>query len=391
MKIGTGASSNCVLDTIINLHWNHHTLFLSLPVHMSKKHKSTPSVQEMKEQALLCRKKEELHAHFEHLLKQLVDSPDKYKRGEFRYIREFVTFIEGHRDDFPHVMGDKLYDTKVPADNNWTNPTPSIGYIQALAQRRENTSDAFPTPIVQVVHRETKFRPQGFVDSLFKNGRETNTQAPMQFTHLSLRDGDNNTMLGRMACHNTQEARKLKPGDIIKLTLFTELTYRIGDSAPMPGVVIINYSRVGYASLPVDINNPLVCAGSDLDRTSLSTAKEHTVENESIIQKDITNPECTFKNRLCSKHGVSLICCICESNPVAELDLQTVKEDCYFATHEVADMTNSQKRCMIYWWYATNIYSICGKGRRLQLPDCLVHAVRKEYPEPDGVYTGFSF
>lgn len=105
MKIGRGASSNCVLDTIINLHWNHHTLFLSLPVHMSKKHKSTPSAQEMKEQALLCRKKEELHAHFEHLLKQLVDSPDKYKRGEFRYIREFVTFIEGHRDDFPHVMG----------------------------------------------------------------------------------------------------------------------------------------------------------------------------------------------------------------------------------------------------------------------------------------------
>ncbi|KAL3802370.1 hypothetical protein HJC23_007195 [Cyclotella cryptica] len=113
---------------------------------MSKKHKSTPSAQEMKEQALLCRKKEELHAHFEHLLKQLVDSPDKYKRGEFRYIREFVTFIEGHRDDFPHVMGDKLYDTKVPADNNWTNPTPSIGYIQALAQRREDHVRCIPHP-----------------------------------------------------------------------------------------------------------------------------------------------------------------------------------------------------------------------------------------------------
>jgi hypothetical protein len=345
---------------------------------MSKKHKSTPSAQEMKEQALLCRKKEELHAHFEHLLKQLVDSPDKYKRGEFRYIREFVTFIEGHRNEFPHVMGDKLYDAKVPADNNCNSPTLSIGYIQALAERREGTSDAYPTPILQVVHRETKFRPQGFVDSSFKNGRESNTQAPMQFTHLSLRDGDNNTMLGRMACHNTQEARKLKPGDIVKLSLFTELTYRIGDSDPMPGVVIINYSRVGYASLPVDINNPLVCAGSDLIGTTLSTAAEHTVENENNIQNDITNTECTFKNRLCSKHGVSLICCICESNPVSELDLQTVKEDCYFATHEVADMTNSQKRCMIYWWYATNIYSICGKGRRLQLPDCLVRTCCSE-------------
>ena len=111
---------------------------------MGKKHKSTPSAQEMKEQAQICRNKEELHAHFEHLLKQLVDNPEKYKRGEFRYICKFVTFIEGHRDDFPHVMGDKLYEAKVSADNNWTNKTPSTGYIQALAQRREDTSDASP-------------------------------------------------------------------------------------------------------------------------------------------------------------------------------------------------------------------------------------------------------
>ncbi|KAL3794905.1 hypothetical protein HJC23_004282 [Cyclotella cryptica] len=103
-------------------------------------------------------------------------------------------------------------------------------------------------------------------------------------------------MLGQIACHLTHEARKLKPGDIIKLDLFTELMHRIGNSAGMPGVVIINYSRVGYASLPVEINSPLVCSGAYHNGTTPSTATKPTIENEANLQRDITNPEYTFKN-----------------------------------------------------------------------------------------------
>ena len=86
-----------------------------------------------------------------------------------------------------------------------------------------------------------------------------------------------------------------------------------------------------------------------------------------------------------------MIGCICELHPVQRLNLQTLKEDCYFAKDEVEQMTNSQKRCMIYWWYATNIYSICGKNKRRQLPNCLVKAVRDAYPEADDIYEGFHF
>ena len=105
----------------------------------------------------------------------------------------------------------------------------------------------------------------------------------------------------------------------------------------------------------------------------------------------VENVECTFNKRLCSKHGMNMITCICKSCPAKDLDLQTLKEDCYFATTAVDNMTNSQKRCMIYWWYATNIYSICGKRQHMMLPDCLVQMVRNTYPELDGNYTGFAF
>ena len=46
---------------------------------------------------------------------------------------------------------------------------------------------------------------------------------------------------------------------------------------------------------------------------------------------------------------------------------------------------------MMYWWYATNVYSLCGKGNRGKLPDCLEYAIKKTYPEPEGVaYSQYS-
>ncbi len=85
-----------------------------------------------------------------------------------------------------------------------------------------------------------------------------------------------------------------------------------------------------------------------------------------------------------------MINCVTNTNPVDRLDLATVREDCYFADKKVEDMNNSEKHCMIYWWF-TNLYSICGKNKCRQLPNCLVKAVHDEYPEADDIYEGFHF
>jgi hypothetical protein len=82
--------------------------------------------------------------------------------------------------------------------------------------------------------------------------------------------------------------------------------------------------------------------------------------------------------------------CVCEVIPVNQRNLQAIKEDCYFATDNLESMSNSHKRNMIYWWYATNVFSISGKGTRGQLPLCLEYEIRKEFPNPDGVpYKGY--
>jgi hypothetical protein len=46
---------------------------------------------------------------------------------------------------------------------------------------------------------------------------------------------------------------------------------------------------------------------------------------------------------------------------------------------------------MLYWWYATNVYSLSGKGHRGKLPDCLEYAIKKHFPPEDNEeeYTQF--
>ena len=195
-------------------------------------------------------------------------------------------------------------------------------------------------------------------------------------------------MLGRVATHLSAEARKLKEGDIIMLHLFTELTHKLGTSSPKPAVFILEYSHVSYAKLATDIHKPLSC-----DFSNLSTKSNTTTATTGTAQKVVSesDAECSQGNRLCSVYGISMLQCVTKTNPVERLDLVTVSEDCFFADKKVEEMNNSEKRCMIYWWYATNIYSICGKNKRRQLPNCLVKAVRDTYPEADDIYEGFHF
>ena len=89
--------------------------------------------------------------------------------------------------------------------------------------------------------------------------------------------------------------------------------------------------------------------------------------------------------------GASTVLCLCDTNTVENINLEIVREYCYFATTEVLKMSNSWKRNMLYWWYMTNTYNICGKGTRVDPLACLKYAIRKAYPSEreDGMYQIF--
>ena len=149
-------------------------------------------------------------------------------------------------------------------------------------------------------------------------------------------------------------------------------------------------------AVPTSINAPMHCVDytdAEMEEQALLGAATHATETE--VRKDgvyekLLEVKCTSDHRYCSAHGVAMVVCICESDPVELLNLETIREYCWFATMSVAKMDNRLKRNMLYWWYMTNTYNVCGKGNRKDPPACLKESIRKCYPSEDGWYMKFN-
>ena len=306
-------------------------------------------------------RKEQLHQQFSHMLHSIQEHPPLYRRPEFQYLRDFVDLVSSNRVIFPEIVGDNhLQLSSVVKNGEVSISPPTKGLVQSLAKNTDLTiidRDFDGRPILQVLSRETMYRQPAFKGPSFGKMKH---QVPIQFTHVRFLDGDNNQFLGRFVVHLTAESRKLKTGDIIRLESYTKMTHCVEEETPKPAVFIAKFSVIGYNAIPdLDtINDPLTC--------TISPVGHGSIQGKGPIGTDAM--PCETGKCGCSMYCVSFVSCICITNPVDRLNLKTVKEDCYFADKELDQMTECEKRCMIYWWDATNIYLICGKNKCLQLP-----------------------
>lgn len=319
------------------------------------------------------------------LLDTVATKASLWLEDSFRFLRNFVLLVTNNRQRFPIMMGDSNEELEM---NEQETPTTELtkGYIYAVAHGQD-TSELTSTPIMSVLSRETGFR-----DVLQHEG--TKTHQKVKLTHLTLVDGDGHQIHARMATHIADRGRSLGEGDIIRLDLFTELTYHVNEtSKPMPAILIINYTRVGHKPLPI--------LSKEEKKTKMIEYKGalpiQSTEESEVQRADVPDPlkdpppECTYDNRLCRKFGVNFIArCICDEIPVKERDLNVIAEDCYLISEPVEKLKMKSKRIMLYWWYATNIYSLRGKGNRGRLPVCLEYAIKAAYPETDSsMWTGY--
>ena len=90
--------------------------------------------------------------------------------------------------------------------------------------------------------------------------------------------------------------------------------------------------------------------------------------------------ECVFR--------LGLICCVAKSFPVLKLNFEDIF--CYHATvvncpyaSRWGELTNSDKRRCLHWWYAVNICSMLSEGGAL--PCCLTQAIEDAFPYNYGV------
>ena len=277
---------------------------------------------------------------------------------------------------FPLQIGDTACELTEVQD---TTPLLTKDYIISLAAQ-DGKALSKANPILAVVCRRT-----GFQETTTLNQTKPSQAQRVKLTQLTLMDGDNNQIHARLATHLTDTGRNLGEGDIICLDMFSSLTYHVNDVSQLfPALFVQRFHTIGHHPLPAQesINDILQCNNLNVNWNN-SENNDHPPQYYVYPRKQ-PKPKCTYENRLCRKFGVNFIArCICDEIPPSQQDLAVVAEDCYLITQPFETLSNKSKRLMLYWWYATNIYSLCGKGRRGKLPDCLEYEIKRLFLPED--------
>lgn len=314
----------------------------------------------------------------EALLYQIKSKPRIYSSKRMRFLREFVSLVQRDPVTYPSRRGD---DTVQLAPLLNVSNSLTCGFVQALTELKSGSS-VCDSPVLSVLTKDTKHHDD-------RTGRQDPQR--VKLTEMELIDGDGQQIHARLNIALTETGRLLRRGDRIRLDLFSEVMFRANSSSPrLPALFISALSRLGSEVLDDDDIAPEISACT---RTLASEQADSVVpeyDGDPIDPRKDAKPKCTDEHRFCAVYGLRFLGCVCDVIPVADCNLATLKEDCYFATDDLAKMSNSHKRNMIFWWYATNVFSIVGKHKIGRLPLCLEYAVREAYPNPaDEPYKGF--
>ena len=142
-------------------------------------------------------------------------------------------------------------------------------------------------------------------------------------------------------------------------------------------IVIREFEVEGHYELPPELMGTAKRRIRAMTGKTLPTKK---CRQNTTTSGNITNKSCICNGGECSKHGVVFVTCITECIPVGRVPLAFVARECVFATRKIDEMTPSDKRFLIYYYYATTVYQFHGRGNRVELPECIKRAVRSLHP-----------
>lgn len=196
------------------------------------------------------------------------------------------------------------------------------------------------------------------------------TRKKWRFTAV---DGSNGILLLRIDSTLNTAAMSLDPGSIAEITSSFPVYFNYeDDNDDRCAIVVQKFEIIGKRDVPEDLpkNNKKA-----IRKKRLKTEEVPTSHNDPSTKEQ---PCCN--GSLCSKHGVSFDLCISELIPPETVPLPLVARECVFTTMEMKYMQPNHKRFLLYYYYATTIYQFHGAGNRVELPECLIYAIRKLYP-----------
>lgn len=237
------------------------------------------------------------------------------------------------------------------------------------------TSDAI---YLQITHSNFK-QQTNIIDNCTVNHRQWRGVAS---------DGDKMSIVMRIDSTLNTAGNLLAPGTIVLVQSYLPVYFRydVNDDKSC-AIVVRKFEVVGRRPVPSELAGPpkhrVVPKKEKKQPTRKPPKKKQRVETKS---DEASVQECCCNGQLCSQHGVEFVVCLTECVPtVQSVSLALIARECVFVTKKLSEMTPSDKRFLLYYYYATTIYQFHGKGNRVELPECLKNAVRTLYPNEEQI------
>ena len=338
------------------------------------------------------------------ILDAVEERPELWQTPELSHLREFILNVESHPESFPLPS---LHRRDTGEDHTssslLTKGFASTLYSGTSFQQSGNT--CISRPVVLVIRKgERKV-------SYCKLNNDRMNSYTQYFTTqytLDVTDGDGQAITCKINTGLNHKMSNIAEGSVLQLESFAPIYFNWDPDAHRQDkqyccILVHRFVMVGqqrieqhhepprvpHVSLPVTETeiakqvNDTDNGDHDSGNNQSSSSSPDSSSSEGPNEEELRN----CNGRFCSLYGVAFIRCVTVCFPVNTRNLENIARICPFADQEVNQMNNSKKRFLLYYWYATNIYSITGRHNRKRMPPCLELKVREQFP--DQHFTGF--
>jgi hypothetical protein len=339
-----------------------------------------PPQDQVRREALLKKRRNEKRDDLEAMVNIIMRDPKKLNNRIFDPIRTLVTDA---------VLHPTKYDLTMQAAANPMRQQPSDrpNLSGAIAQklRRRQEIDVTISPRVQVTAKSLDY----------SNRTQPHVHVLKRFTlHVIDENYENINVKVNSGLNSFMDG--VEVGTVLTLVQFQPMYFNYEDGSDDRVLILLNrFINHGFFEVPngklqqpdpsynITIRDEANSDNNVESRIGSGSAgsannSNQNEENPSGNIQPPTIPEC--RGRLCSQCGITFLRCITQCHPLENVDLEAAAMENPFADRPVDGMDNPDKRFVLYYWYATNIYSIFGKQNRVKLPPCLIWAIRNLHP-----------
>lgn len=152
---------------------------------------------------------------------------------------------------------------------------------------------------------------------------------------------------------------------------------------------LVKVAKQGFSSRHIQLKDLIASVQTNHDGPAQARGESHAVPPFCVCGYCLEMPTdkeriCCKERRICrSKSGVFGNICLDSDNLSTAIRSHA---DTYVFT---PTYDNRAMRHVAYRQYVMWVHGHLGKGHRKVIPSCCVWEIRKHYPSPDGIYTGY--